>query len=89
MAYVKADYLVDILGSVTDFETRGFIVYIPKLGRDVILSADLYEALDRQELESYNGQKAIEKEALNILEDFIDKWKNKKIERQEVNNNGK
>lgn len=28
MAYVEADYLVDVLGSVTEFETLGWIVYI-------------------------------------------------------------
>ncbi|MCK1226159.1 hypothetical protein [Streptococcus uberis] len=52
MAYVEADYLVDVLGSVTEFETLGWIVYIPKLGRNVILSADLYNALDEQEITS-------------------------------------
>lgn len=75
MAYVEADYLSDVLGSVTEFETLGWIVYVPKLGRKVILSADLYDALDEQEMDSGKSKKAIEQECLKILDNFAKEWK--------------
>ncbi|HEN4337174.1 TPA: hypothetical protein U5Y85_001153 [Streptococcus agalactiae] len=81
MAYVEADYLSDVLGSVTEFETLGWIVYVPKLGKKVILSVDLYNALDEQEMLSYKSEKVIEKEALRVLQEFADDYhKQKEIE---------
>lgn len=82
MAYVEADYLSDVLGSVTEFETLGWIVYVPKLGRNVILSADLYNALDEQEMDSDKSKRVIGKEALMILNDFSKEWK---AEREQEN----
>lgn len=83
MAYVEADYLVDVLGSVTEFETLGWIVYIPKLGRNVILSVDLYNALDEQELDSCENKKAIEQECLKIVDNFAKEWKAEQEREQE------
>ena len=82
MAVVEADYLVDVLGSVTEFETLGWIVYIPRLKRNIILSPELYNALDEQELLSEKSKQAIKQEGLSILEDFAKQWK---IERDKEN----
>ncbi|MEY8700906.1 hypothetical protein AALH12_06895 [Streptococcus ferus] len=75
MAYVEADYLSDVLGGVTEFETLGWIVYVPKLKRNIILSADLYNALDEQELASDGSKKIIEQECLKTLDNFTQEWK--------------
>lgn len=82
MAYVEADYLVDVLGSVTEFETLGWIVYIPKLGRNIILSPEMYNALDEQEMLSDKSKDTLNQEALSILDKFAQHW-------NEENNIGK
>ena len=75
MAYVEADYLVDVLGSVTEFETLGWIVYVPKLRKNIILSSEMYNALDEQELLSDKSKDALKEEALSILDGFAQHWK--------------
>lgn len=75
MAYVEADYLVDVLGSVTEFETLGLIVYIPKLERNIILSPEMYNALDEQEMLSDKSKDTLNQEALSILAKFAQHWK--------------
>lgn len=82
MAYVEADYLVDVLGSVTEFETLGWIVYVPKLRKNIILSSEMYNALDEQELLSDKSRDALKQEALSILDGFAQHW-------NEENNIGK
>ena len=82
MAYVEADYLVDVLGSVTEFETLGWIVYVPKLRKNIILSSEMYNALDEQELLSDKSKDALKQEALSILDGFAQHW-------NEENNIGK
>ena len=65
MAYVNASYLCDVVGSVSDLEIRDYVVYSPKLGQVIILSAELYNALDSQEVESVSSVRQLENVAYN------------------------
>lgn len=65
MAYVKATHLCDVVGSVSDLEIRDYVAYSPKLGQVIILSAELYNALDSQEVESVSSEEQLKNVAYN------------------------
>lgn len=75
MAYVNASYLCDVVGSVSDLEIRDYVVYSPTLGQVIILSAELYDALERQELQTVNSVKQLEnvayKAAMQIYKEHM------------------
>lgn len=70
MAFLEADYLTDIIGRVEEHELKGFIVYVPKLKRNVILSVDLHNALDDQGIESSQSIDVLKRTALEIFEEL-------------------
>ena len=65
MAYMNADYLCDVLGSFSDLEIRDYVVYSPNLDRLIILNAELYKALEIQELDSVSSKRQLENVAYN------------------------
>lgn len=77
MAYVNANYLCDVVGSVSDLEVRDYVVYSPKLGQVIILSAELYNALETQEMKSVSSVRQLEnvayKAALQIYKEQMEK----------------
>lgn len=78
MAYVKADYLSEIIGDVTELEVVDYIVYSPKLDKTIILSQEIYNALNKQSLEACESEKVVSQEALRVLEEFLANWEKKK-----------
>lgn len=65
MAYMNADYLCDVLGSFSDLEIRDYVVYSPNLDRLIILNAELYKALEIQEVDSVSSKRQLENVAYN------------------------
>lgn len=62
---MNADYLCDVLGSFSDLEIRDYVVYSPNLDRLIILNAELYKALEIQELDSVSSKRQLENVAYN------------------------
>ena len=56
MAYINADYLCDVIGSFSDLEVRDYVIYSPNLDRLIILNAELYKALEIQEVDSVSSK---------------------------------
>lgn len=65
MAYMNADYLCDVLGSFSDLEIRDYVVYSPNLDRLIILNAELYKALEIQEVDSVSSKRSLKNFAYN------------------------
>lgn len=62
---MNADYLCDVLGSFSDLEIRDYVVYSPNLDRLIILNAELYKALEIQEVDSVSSKRQLENVAYN------------------------
>ena len=65
MAYINADYLCDVVGSFSDLEIRDYVVYSPNLDRLIILNAELYKALEIQEVDSVSSKSHLKNFAYN------------------------
>lgn len=62
---MNADYLCDVLGSFSDLEIRDYVVYSPNLDRLIILNAELYKALEIQEVDSVSSKRQLKNFAYN------------------------
>ena len=62
---MNAGYLCDVLGSFSDLEIRDYVVYSPNLDRLIILNAELYKALEIQEVDSVSSKRQLKNFAYN------------------------
>lgn len=79
MAFINATTLTDIIGTVTELETVGYLVYSSKLDKTVFLTDDMYQELDKEDLQTYQKDKALKQ----CFEEFLTQWEiNKQEEKQ-------
>ncbi|HEM3643931.1 TPA: hypothetical protein U1C30_000785 [Streptococcus suis] len=76
MAFINATSLTDIIGTITELETVGYLVYSSKLDKTIFLTDEMYQELDKEDIQAYHKDKALKQ----CFEDFLTQWEFKKQE---------
>lgn len=80
MAFINATILTDIIGTVIELETVGYLVYSSKLDKTIFLTDDMYQELDKEDLQAYHKDKALKQ----CFEEFLAQWEIKKQEEKQL-----
>lgn len=77
MAYINADYLCDVIGDVTELEVVSYVMYSERLKQNIIISSDLYNALDSQKVDSASSKRDLKNftynTALQVYQEQMEK----------------
>lgn len=63
--------LTDIIGKLTELEMVGYIMYSPKLKKRILLTNEMYNELDKEELELHQSRYQLVMQAMDVVKDFL------------------
>ncbi|MTB63874.1 hypothetical protein GGG87_02520 [Streptococcus sp. zg-86] len=73
MQYTTTDShtLTDILGKLTELEMVGYIMYSPKLQKRILLTNEMYNELDKEELGLHQSRQQTVMQAMDVVKEFL------------------
>lgn len=63
--------LTDIIGKLTELEMVGYIMYSPKLKKRILLTNEMYNELDKEELELHQSRYQAVMQATDLVKEFL------------------
>ncbi|MGT2950250.1 hypothetical protein BU202_02125 [Streptococcus cuniculi] len=77
MEYISADphTLTDIIGKLTELEMVGYIMYSPKLKKRILLTNEMYNELDKEELHLHQSRREAVMQAMDLVKEFLSEEK--------------
>ncbi|MGT2716412.1 hypothetical protein [Streptococcus respiraculi] len=67
--------LTDIIGKLTELELVGYIMYSPKLRKRILLTNEMYNELDKEELNLHQSRYKAIMETMELVKEFLSEEK--------------
>ncbi|MBF0777556.1 hypothetical protein [Streptococcus cuniculi] len=67
----EAQTLTDIIGKLTELEMVGYIMYSPKLKKKILLTNEMYNELDKEELELHQSRHQAVMQAMDLVKEVL------------------